>query len=114
MNALLDTLPESTVGLEGVRENLMKSLASERIVGANILSSYLKAERLGLSEDIRKVIYLQVPKLSFKDLKNFHASEISKKDYVYCIVGNEKDLQDSSLSSLGDVKKLTLEDIFGY
>lgn len=114
MNELLNELPESKVGLESIRTNLLKSLASERITGAGILSSYLAAQRRGLTEDSRKVIFEKLPQLTYSDLKTFHADNISHKPYIYCIVGDEKDLNAETVSSLGSMQKLSLNEIFGY
>lgn len=114
MNELLNELPESKVGLESVRTNLLKSLASERITGAGILSSYLAAQRRGLTGDSRKLIFEKLPQLTFTDLKAFHAENISHKPYIYCIVGDEKDLNERIISGLGSVQKLSLNEIFGY
>lgn len=114
MKELLTDLPESKIGVESVRENLLKSLASERITGAGILSSYLEAQRRGISEDPRKAIFEQIPKLTYNDLKTFHANKISHKPFTYCIIGDEEDLKDSKVSSFADIKKLSLSEIFGY
>jgi len=114
MNELLNELPESKVGLESIRTNLLKSLASERITGAGILSSYLAAQRRGLTEDSRKVIFEKLSQLTYSDLKTFHADNISHKPYIYCIVGDEKDLNAETVSSLGSMQKLSLNEIFGY
>ncbi|WP_312188779.1 insulinase family protein [Sphingobacterium sp.] len=114
MNELLNELPESKVGLESIRTNLLKSLASERITGAGILSSYLAVQRRGLTEDSRKVIFEKLPQLTYSDLKTFHADNISHKPYIYCIVGDEKDLNAETVSSLGSMQKLSLNEIFGY
>lgn len=114
MNELLNQLPESKIGVESVRENILKSLASERITGARILSSYLKAQRSGLSEDPRKAIFEKIPTLTYNDLKVFHTDKISNKPYIYCIVGDQSDLKESDISSLGEIKKVSLSEIFGY
>ncbi|WP_293915477.1 MULTISPECIES: M16 family metallopeptidase [unclassified Sphingobacterium] len=114
MNTLLNELPESKVGVASVRENLLKSLASERITGASILSSYLQAQRRGLSEDPRRAIFEKISTLTYNDLKVFHADKISHKPYVYCIVGDENGLKESDISSVGNIKKVSLSEIFGY
>lgn len=114
MNELLNDLPESNVALESVRTNLFKSLASERITGYNILSSYLAAQRRGMDEDSREMIFAELPKLTYADLKKFHLENISHKPYIYCIVGDEASLNHDSIMSLGNLQKLTLDEIFGY
>lgn len=114
MNELLNVLPESPLALETAKVSLMKSLASERITNAGILNSYIAAKRLGNDMDIRKTVYEQAPKLGYADLKSFHAKELSNKPYVYCIVGNQESLSEEQLQKIGKVKKLSLQEIFGY
>ncbi|RQO29802.1 peptidase M16 [Taibaiella sp. KBW10] len=114
MNELLNVLPESENALSNAKLSLAKSLASERITQDGIIFSYLAAKKLGNTTDIRKNVYEQAPKLTFTNLKAFHTKEMSKKPYVYCIVGNESSLKESELAQYGTFKKLTLEEIFGY
>ncbi|MCL7987331.1 insulinase family protein [Sphingobacterium sp. lm-10] len=114
MNDLLDELPESETTLETAKASLLKSIASERITNAAILNSYIAAERLGNTSDVRKAIYERVPALGYQDLRNFHGEEFSKKPYVYCVVGDEEALAEHQLEEIGKVKKLSLKEIFGY
>lgn len=114
MNELLNDLPESSQALETAKVSLIKSIASERITNSAILSSYLAAERLGNKTDIRKDVYEKAPRLTYGDLKAFHAKEMSNKPYVYCIVAQKENLKSEDLQKLGEVKKLSLEEIFGY
>ena len=39
---------------------------------------------------------------------------VKGRDYTYAILGDIKDLDTGYLSTLGPVKTVTLEDIFGY
>ncbi|EFK59384.1 insulinase family protein [Sphingobacterium spiritivorum] len=114
MNELLNDLPESSKALEIAKVSLTKSLASDRITNSGILMSYLSAQRLGNTTDIRKSIYEKAPLLSYADLKAFHTKEMSHKPYVYCIVAQGDNIKDKDLQKLGEVKKLTLQEIFGY
>ncbi|WP_031301566.1 M16 family metallopeptidase [Sphingobacterium paucimobilis] len=114
MNELIDVLPESSKSFETAKISLMKSIASERITNTAILNSYLAAERLGNQTDIRKSVYEKIPALTFADVNAFHKKEFSKKPYIYCIVADESGLKADDLKSLGQFKKLTLAEIFGY
>lgn len=114
MNELIDVLPESSKSFETAKLSLMKSIASERVTNTGILNSYLAAERLGNQTDIRKTVYEKIPALTFSDVKAFHAKEFSKKPYIYCIVADESGLKTEDLNGLGKVRKLSLEEIFGY
>ncbi len=114
MNELLNDLPESQIAFDNAKLSLRKSLASERITQDGIIFSYLSAQKLGNATDNRKNIYESSATLSFNDIKNFHTKEFAKKPYTYCIVGNEKNLDEAQLKTIGTLKKLTLEEIFGY
>ncbi|MFD2555867.1 M16 family metallopeptidase [Sphingobacterium tabacisoli] len=114
MNELINVLPESSKSFETAKISLLKSIASERVTNTAILNSYMAAERLGNQTDIRKSVYEKIPALTFADVKAFHAKEFSKKPYIYCVVADESKLKADDLNGLGKVKKLTLEEIFGY
>lgn len=114
MNELLTVLPESEKALANAKEGLRKSLATDRVTQDEILFSYLSAERMGRDYDIRKNTYDAVPGFTFANLKAFHAKELSKKPYTYCIVASEEKLKQEDMSKLGTVKKLTLAELFGY
>lgn len=114
MNELIDVLPQSSKSFETAKVSLMKSIASERVTNTGILNSYLAAKRLGNDKDIRKAVYEKIPTLTFADVNDFHKKEFSKKPYIYCIVADESSLKEEDLNGLGKVKKLTLEEIFGY
>lgn len=114
MNDLLNQLPASEIAFENAKQSLRKSLASERITQEGIIFSYLAAQKLGNATDNRKNIYESTASLSFADIQKFHENELAKKPYTYCIVGNENNISEETLKSIGTLKRLSLEEIFGY
>jgi len=114
MNELLNDLPSVENNILAARSELKKSIETDRITEDDIINNYLAAERRGLNEDIRKRIYEKADKLSYAELKQFHDDNMANKPYTYCIVASEKKLSKEQLASVGDVKKLTLQEIFGY
>jgi hypothetical protein len=93
---------------------LKKDIETERITQDNIIYNYLDAERKGLTEDIRKTVYEGAGKLSYADLKKFHADFLANKPYTYCMVASEKKVNMTDVEKCGTVKKLSLTEIFGY
>ncbi|MDR6922327.1 insulinase family protein [Chryseobacterium sp. 2987] len=114
MNELLTTLPKSEQLFETAKSGLKKSIASERITQDGIIFSYLKAQKLGNNSDIRKNVYEQAPKLSFTDINTFHDKEMKGKSYTYCLVASQDKVNEADMKKLGEVKKLNLNEIFGY
>ncbi|OPC03861.1 peptidase M16 [Elizabethkingia ursingii] len=114
MNELLTTLPQSEKLFVTAKDGLKKTLASERISQDGIIFNYIKAQKLGNNFDIRKNIFEQTQTMSFNDIKNFHSKELSGKNYTYCIVASENKVKEEDMKKLGEFKKLTLAEIFGY
>ena len=114
MNDLMNNLPKTQKILESAQDNIKKNLASERVTQDDIIFSYLASKRLGLNSDYRKDIYNQVGSLTFDDIKKFHDEYISSKPYTYCVVASRDKIKMDDLKKIGDVKELSLEEIFGY
>lgn len=114
MNDLLADLPESEKALESAKENIHKSIETERITQDGILFDYLSAKRRGLDYDIRKSTFENVDKLGLADVKTFHDQEFKNKPFTYCVVASEKRVSDDDLKKYGELKKLSLKEIFGY
>ena len=66
------------------------------------------------SAPVRKVLFEEVQKLTLADVKAFQEKWVKDRTYTYCILGNEKDIDMSQLSSYGPVQRVTTEEIFGY
>lgn len=113
-NNLLNNMPQRPAGFELAKQSLMKSLATNRTNKFDILNAYVNAQRLGIDYDINKKIYETLPSLQMKDLTDFAKSRISNKTYKYIILGNEKELNMPTLEKIGNVKRLSLEQIFGF
>ncbi len=114
MNELLTKMPELSVNLDLAKTGVKKDIQTERITQDGIIFRYLAAQQLGLKDDIRKQVYNNVDKISMNDLKTFHQTHLSAKPYTYAIVASEKRLPITELSKIGEVKKISLEELFGY
>ncbi|WP_295126624.1 pitrilysin family protein [uncultured Chitinophaga sp.] len=114
MNELLNVLPESEKALETARLSIKQDIETQRITQDGIIFSYLEAQRLGLDKDLRKDTYAAINTLGFADVKKFHDANLANKPYTYCIVASDKNVKADDLKKIGDVKKLSLEEVFGY
>ena len=114
MDELLTTMPELPVNLDLAKAQLKKDIQTERISQDDIIYNYLNAKELGLTKDIRKEIYQNLDKITMNQVKAFHDKYLSKKPYTYVILASEKKLSKEELQKIGEFKKLTLEELFGY
>jgi predicted Zn-dependent peptidase len=114
MNELLETMPRSEDGFEVAKQSFKKELQTSRITQDDIIFTSLAAAKKGISYDIREKEYGQLDAIKFDDINKFYQLEVGKKPFVYCVVASEKKIDLNSFEKLGDVKKLTLKEIFGY
>lgn len=114
MNELLTKIPELPANLSLAKAQVKKDIETERITEDNIIFKYLAAQKLGLNHDIRQKVYQSVDGIKMEDVKNFHQKYLSGKPYTYTIVASEKNIPEEELKKVGTLKKLNLEEIFGY
>jgi predicted Zn-dependent peptidase len=114
MNELLNDLPEVRSNIENSRASIKKDIETQRIVQDGIIFSYLDARQKGLTEDIRRKKYTAINNIGYRELKEFHANNIKGKPYTYAIVASAKKVSMDDMRQYGEVKQLTLEELFGY
>ena len=113
-HTILDTLPQSEAAFQIAKEAVIKQLASQRTTKMSVLYNYLNMKRLGLDYDLNEKIYRDVQQLTLQDIVRFEQQQMVGKPYRYLILGDEKELDIPSLEKIAPIRRLTLEDIFGY
>lgn len=111
---LLDSLPYNQTSFEAAKEGIIQQIRTERIIKTDLFFEYLKAQKQGLTYDIRKDIFEQAQKTTFKDVWDFHRKYIRHKPRNIAIIGDENKLDKNLLKSYGNIQTVSLEEIFGY
>jgi len=114
MNELLTDLPASEQRFELARTGFKKDLETQRITKEGIIASYLSAQQKGWKGDFRKDEYASLANLKLQDIQQMHKEQISGKPYTYCVVASDKKIKLDDLKTIGEVKQLSLEEVFGY
>lgn len=111
---IINNMPESEKAFNLAKDALITRLRTDRVTKSNVLWEYLNAQDLGLSTDRRKDLYEQTPAMTLADVKAFQEKWVKDRTYIYCILGDEKDLDLKSLSTYGPIQKVSKEELFGY
>ncbi len=111
---IIETLPEAPENLEIAKTSILGKLRTQRVKGERVLYSYLTDRELGLSETRDRQVFEKVGALTMEDLLAVHERWIKGRTYCYSILGDPKDLDLKFLGTLGPVKVVSLEEIFGY
>ncbi|RAJ03842.1 putative Zn-dependent peptidase [Chitinophaga skermanii] len=114
MNELLTDIPRSDKALITAKASMKQDIETQRVTQDGIIANYLNAKKLGLDYDLRKDVYNAIDNMNFEQVKAFHAKHIAGKPYTYCVLASDKRVSEEDLKKYGDVKKLSLEELFGY
>ena len=113
-NEILDTLPQSQSAFEIAKQSLTKQLAAQRTTRFGVLNAWMAAQDRGIDYDINEKIYNELPNITLDDLVRFSNERMARKPRRYMILGNEKELDLASLLTVGPIKRVSLEEVFGY
>lgn len=111
---LLNEMPKAEKQFELSKTGMMKKIESERITKSSIFWNYRSNKKLGFEHDTRKDIYDRINGISINDLDKFFNSRIKGKKFTYLLIGNRDKIDFELLKQFGEVKELTLEEIFNY
>ena len=111
---IIETLPEAPENLEIAKSAILNKIRTQRYHGISVLYQYIRNKELGLTVPREKIIYDKVGNLTMFDLLSTHEDWIRGRTYHYAILGDVKDLDLNFLRTLGPVKVVTPEEMFGY
>ncbi len=112
--SIIEDMPESEHAFTIAKQYAITSLATNRTIKADILYSWIQAQDMGLDYDLDRIIYDSIQNITLNDVKEFQQKYIKGRKYNYMILGDWNDLDTEYIKSLGEVEKVSQEDIFGY
>ena len=111
---LFNDMPQSEANFKLAKDALIAGSRTKRTTKFAIISNYLYCEKLGLKEPLNKQNFAAYQKMTMNDLTNFQKQYIKGQKKSYLILGKESEMDFNALAKFGKVKKLTLDEIFGY
>ena len=111
---IINDMPESEKSFQIAKTGLESVLRTSRTTGMSVLSSYLNAQELGITEPLAKVVYDKLSDMTMADVVACQQKWVKGRTYIYGILGDSKDLDLKFLKSLGTVQQITLDELFGY
>lgn len=114
MNELLTRLSKSEKLFSQARTGLLNTISTTRTTKTGILFSYLNARKRGIDYDLNRKVYEAAQTMTFADIEKVFNAEISGKPSTLTVLGSEKKLDMKELEKFGPLKKVSLEQLFGY
>ena len=113
---IINNMPQSEAAFAVAKDNIIASIRTDRILGDRVLWDYISAQKMGLTEDSRKLLFEKVQNFTLADIVKFQQEVVKDRKYYIGILGDEKDLDMKSLGNgdYGKIVRLTQKDIFAY
>lgn len=113
-NDITNNLPQSEAAFQLAKQGIEKNIQSARSTKLRLINKYLRAQKLGIDYDLNERIYKALPSITLQDIVRFEQQTMANKPWRYVILGNEAELDMEALKKIGTIKRVSLEDIFGY
>ena len=111
---IINDMPQSEKSFQIAKTGLESVLRTSRTTGMSVLNSYLNAKELGLTEPLAKKVYDNLADMTMEDVVACQQKWVKGRTYIYGILGDAKDLDMKYLKTLGTIKQVSLDEIFGY
>ena len=111
---IINNMPQVEENLSIALTALDARYRTKRTTGAAVLRGFLACRKLGLSEPQDKAVFEALSTMTMEDVLAVKNEITSEGNYHYAILGDVKDMDMAYLKTLGSVKILSLEEIFGY
>lgn len=111
---IINNMPQSQAAFDIAKNAVIARLRTQRTTGSSVFTSYRNMRKLGLDKSIAEYIFDEVQNIELEDVVKYQQDNIKDRTYNYFILGDIKDLDTKYLATLGEVKVLSLEEIFGY
>lgn len=111
---IINNMPESDAAFAIAKDALEGRLRTQRTTGSDVLWTYRTCRRLGLDEPLDRKVFEALPSITLDDVKAAQVQWVKDRKYTYAILGDIKNLDVEFLKTLGPVKEVSLEEVFGY
>lgn len=114
LGEIVENMPVSQQTFDLAKSSLLDRYRNNRTLRENVFFTYLNAKKFGYTEDPDKYDFEKIQNYTLEDVIAFQKEYIKGKTMDYVFLGNQKTVDMDYLKSLGEVKVLATEDIFGY
>lgn len=119
MKEIIENMPVAPDQLKNARDGILKKYETERITKANIYWLADGSKKRGFNNDIRQEVYnfykgntdMEAVKAS---IQKFQSEKVKNRQYTILVLGDKKRLDMDFLKTLGPVRELGLQEVFGY
>lgn len=111
---ILEDMPVVEAAMENARISILKRLESSRTASTQLFWESQRMKDLGMDQDLGKLLYERLKKATIQDLIDFQAKHVKNRHYTFMVLGDQKQIDMEYLKTFGDLRVLSMKDVFGY
>ena len=111
---IINNMPQSENAFKIAQDAIIQRLRTSRTSPASLPFRYVSAQKQGLDNPLDKELYEKIPTFTLGDVVDFQKSTVAGRDYTICILGDESDLNLKALAPYGPIRRVSLDEIFGF
>ncbi len=114
VDSLLRHPPKASKSFKESQQVLLKGMASQRILGADIFWSWWEARELGLDPTFQKELFHALASYSFPEMEDYFQKWVCQAPQTVLVLGNREDLDREGLAKKGELQEMDIDELFGY
>ena len=114
MLEIIRNMPVSERQIENARLSILKQIESERVPPSKRYWAFQGIRDLGFRHDLRQDVYQRLTHAGPDDLIAFHQKHVKDRKFNIMVLGDREQVDLKYLETFGEVRELTLQDIFGH
>ncbi|KAA3639532.1 MAG: insulinase family protein [Bacteroidetes bacterium] len=114
MKDIIEDMPLVDAQIEQARHSIHKRLETDRIAPSRMYWEYRSVKDLGHERDLFEDVYNKMKTVTKEELSEFHQKFIKGRKYALIVLGDKERVDLDYLSNYGEVRELSMKDIFGY
>lgn len=114
LRSIIEQMPVVEPQIEQARASILKRIESERTHPSRLYWDARAAWDLGYKHDLQREVYETMSQSKASDLMAFHEQYIKGRAFTFLVMGERKALDFNYLSSIGEVKELSIAEAFGH
>ena len=112
LDSLLTNMPQNSEKLSDAKQSLRNSINNNYPSFRNVSSQIASLKRQGFEGDINSFVLDHLNQLDMDQIIEFYNKNLKENTTCYIITGNMKQVDMQALKQLGEIRTLTVKDVF--
>jgi len=114
MERLFRTIPVKDRLFEEARTALLKSQSSERVEDADLFWNWWESKELGLAPEHKEKVFQDLETYEYEKMEHFFKESVIPIKSNLLVLGNKEELDLKVLEKRGELRELSIEELFNY